>query len=114
MIRKGEASMSSKFQVVKFPGRRLDGESGRMLAPLLAGAWHAGVRTVALDLASVDYIDSLGISVLISQHRKRPEEARIVLCEITDNVRDVLEVTQLFRVFDAFASVKAAESACAN
>jgi anti-anti-sigma factor len=106
--------MSSKFQAVKFPGRRLDGESGRMLAPLLTGAWQTGVKTVALDLANVDYIDSLGISVLISQHRRRPEEARIVLCELTDNVRDVLEVTQLFRLFDAFASVRAAEVACAR
>ena len=103
--------MASGVRTIKFPGRRLDSGSGAALGPLMATAWQDGATAVALDLSSVVYIDSLGISVLISQYRKRPPEGKIVLCALTDYVRDVLEVTQLFRIFDAFDSVEAAAAA---
>jgi anti-sigma B factor antagonist len=103
-----------EFQRIVIRTRRLDGTSAALLAAEFDAAWRTGARVVALDLSAVEEIHSLGISALISQHRKRPGGSRIVLCGLTEYVRDIFEITQLHRVFDVFDSTVAAEiSLCA-
>ncbi len=104
----------AKLAILKFPQRRLDGSSAVVLRPQVAAAWQNGSTVVALDLSDVAYIDSLGISALISEQRRRPKGSRIVFCSVGDYVRDVLEVTQLVGVFDIYANAAAVQVAFAG
>jgi anti-sigma B factor antagonist len=104
---------AGKVEVIRIRTRRLDGGTCLQIRPLLSAAWKRGARTVVIDLSDVVFIDSLGISALISEQRRRPEGARIVVSSLGDFVRDVFEVTQLFQIFDVFASAEAAVASLA-
>lgn len=103
--------MAAKIDVVKVEARKLDSSAAAPLRTKMTEAWETGATVVVLDLSDVVYIDSLGISALISAQRRRPAGSRIVLCSLCDYVRDVLEVTQIIRVFDIYATAEAATTA---
>lgn len=102
-----------KVEVIRIRTRRLDGATCLQIRPLLSAAWKRGARTVVIDMSEVVFIDSLGISALISEQRRRPEATRIVVSALGDFVRDVFEVTQLFEIFDVFATSEAAVASLA-
>jgi anti-sigma B factor antagonist len=97
--------------IVQLECTRLNATAGPHVEAKMAEAWSSGATVAALDFSKVAYIDSMGLSVLISAHRKRPAGARIVLCSLNDYVREVLEITQLVRVFDVYASADAVRNA---
>jgi anti-sigma B factor antagonist len=103
--------MATNVFVVKLEGRKLDSGAAAPLRSKMSKAWESGASIAVLDMTDVTYIDSLGISALISEQRRRPAGHRIVLCSLCDYVRDVLEVTQIIRVFDIYASADAATAA---
>ncbi len=70
---------------------------------------HAGARLFALDLSGVTEIDSYGIAELVSCHTAvTRRDGRLVLCAPSAKVRQVLAVTRLDGVIEAFASEAAA------
>lgn len=104
---------TGKVEVVRVQTRRLDGSTCLTIRPLLSAAWRRGVQTVVIDMSEVRFIDSLGISALISEQRRRPQGTRIVVSSLGDFVRDVFEVTQLYELFDVFGSSDAAVASLA-
>ncbi len=95
-------------ELVRLQCKRLNAAAGPELLDALAKAWARGAMCVALDFSEVVYVDSLGISALIAGYRRRPTGARVVLCSLNDYVREVLEITQLVKVFDVYADGNAA------
>jgi anti-anti-sigma factor len=95
------------IQIVKLECARLNSAAGPEVAQKLSAAWASGATAVAVDFSDVVYIDSLGISALMAAYRKRPQGTRVVLCALNDYVREVLEITQLVRVFDVYVSADA-------
>ena len=106
--------MAKNIHVEKLDMRKLDSSASSSLRRKLTAAWEKDADVVVLDMSDVVYIDSLGISALISEQRRRPKGAAIVFCSLGDYVRDVLEVTQLVRVFDIYADAQAARKALAT
>jgi anti-anti-sigma factor len=98
-------------RLIRLPGPRLDGDMRQRVLPLLNDAWNTGAQSVILDFSDVELIDSLGVSILVTFHRRRPEGARVVCCALSDYVRDVFEIVQLFRLFDVYESANAAKQA---
>ncbi len=82
---------------------RLDGQS----APQLKEMWHSyearGVNNVVLNLQQVDFIDSIGISTLVSgmkQLRARGGDLRLV--GLQPSARSIFELMMLDKVFEIF------------
>jgi anti-anti-sigma factor len=98
-------------RTIRVPGPTLDGQAGHALRVLVEDAQRRGARVVALDFADVRRIDTRGICALVAQHRRLPEGSRIVVCHLDDYVRDILEITQLVRIFDVYESDEAVELA---
>ena len=94
-------------EVIRVTDRRFNHAVARPFAARMAAAWERGATLVALDFTEVVTMDSLGIAALVAAYRARPPGARIVLCGLNDYVRDVLEITQMFRFFDAYATAAA-------
>ncbi len=62
-----------------------------------------------LDLKSVDFIDSSGLSVLVSTLKAVQEKnGEVVLLNPSDEVRSLIELTRLHQVFDIFEDRDAA------
>ena len=60
-------------------------------------------RKVVLNLASVNYIDSGGIGILVSLFTSaRTAGGDIKLANLTKRVGDLLQITKLLTVFDVF------------
>lgn len=97
-----------QIKVVKVPTRRLDATAASTLRGLIEGAFVQGATVLVLDMSEVAYIDSLGLSVLVVEHRRRPEGTRIVLAGMNEYVREVCEITQMYRLFDVYETASAA------
>lgn len=62
---------------------------------------QAGSRTVILDLAQVDRIDAGGLGVLLGLRAwARSKRIQLKLMNLTNRVQQVLELTNLDRVFE--------------
>jgi anti-anti-sigma factor len=88
--------------LVVAPRGRVDSVSSGELERQLVARLDAGARRVVIDLASVDYISSAGLRVLLlAARRLKPPAGTLVLCGLAPGVRTVLELagfTSLFTV----------------
>ena len=98
-------------QTIVIEHRKFDYSIGRVFRDRLQRAWAAGATTIVLDFTQCVSIDSLGVSVLVAAHRERPAGTQIVVCSLSEAVREVLEITRLYRLFDVYASADAARHA---
>ena len=73
---------------------------------------EAGNGKLIIDLSRVSFIDSSGLSVLISAFKLiRAKDGRMLLSGISKNVQTLLELTRLSEIFEMFASTEAAVEA---
>jgi anti-anti-sigma factor len=98
-------------EIITVSSQRLDRAAGQTLVAAAAGAWARGKTTVTIDLEAATELDSFGLSALVSVHRGTPEGARVVLCGLSAAMRDALEVTGLYRLFEIYESETAVEYA---
>jgi anti-sigma B factor antagonist len=67
-----------------------------------------GKRQFILDLEGVEWTNSSGIGALIAAHVTVTRDGgRLVMCNVT-NIRTLLAMTQLIRVFECYDSVEEA------
>ncbi|MFF9024807.1 STAS domain-containing protein [Streptomyces eurythermus] len=77
---------------------------GDVLQPLLSGDEHM----VLVDLSAVTFLDSTGLTMLISAYRTaRSTGARLALIAPSPAVREMLRLTGVDRVVDAYPSLDA-------
>jgi anti-sigma B factor antagonist len=70
---------------------------------------EAGAGKLIVDLSGVSFIDSSGLSVLISAFKLiRTKGGRMLLSGISKNVQTLLELTRLSEIFEMFATTEAA------
>jgi len=57
---------------------------------------------IVIDMSMVSFLDSSGLSVLISilKTLKKYDGAELKLCELTTQPAELMEITQLYNVFD--------------
>jgi anti-sigma B factor antagonist len=80
-------------------------EARAALKRLIVGGRHR----LVLDLQPVDFIDSSGLSVLISALKElKPCNGSIVLLKPSDGVRALIELTRLHQVFAIYEDRDAA------
>ncbi|AZQ11078.1 STAS domain-containing protein [Shewanella khirikhana] len=69
----------------------------------------AGATSLVLDLTQVRYMDSSGLSVLVSVYKRAKElSGDVVLLGPTDGVRALIELTRLHQIFDIYEDRQAA------
>ena len=62
-------------------------------------------KSIVLNLGGVNYIDSGGLGTLVALYTSaRSANANIKLCNLTQRVGDLLQVTKLLTVFDVYDS----------
>lgn len=62
---------------------------------------QAGRRNFAIDLKSVDYIDSSGLGVLVAiQKRALQSGGKVVIKGLQGTVKELFEMTRLTKVFE--------------
>jgi anti-sigma B factor antagonist len=97
--------------VVDMGGKITLGDGSALLRKTVRALLEDDRTHIIINLADVDYIDSSGIGELVhaftSVHNRNGE---LKLLHLTKKVRDLLQITKLYTVFDVFTDEASAVS----
>jgi anti-sigma B factor antagonist len=97
----------------------LSGEVDGSAAAVLTAAYQdaatgdgtQAIDTVVLDFASVDYINSTGIALIVSVlARARAERRKVVACGLSAHYREIFDITRLSDFIELFPDLDHAVS----
>ncbi|MGH9554529.1 MAG: STAS domain-containing protein [Terriglobales bacterium] len=96
--------------VVYCSGRIVFGDEANELREQVKGLLaNQNQKRIVLNLGGVSYIDSGGLGTLVGLYTSaRGQSGDIRLANLTQRVRDQLQITKLVTVFESFDSVDAA------
>jgi anti-sigma B factor antagonist len=101
--------MVSGVTVLDLRGRITLGEPTVALRTRVKQLVEAGRSRILLDLGQVDYIDSVGLSCLISSYATaRSKGGALKLLHLTNHLRGLLQITRLITVFEVFDNLEEA------
>ena len=91
--------------ILDLSGRITIGEGTVVLREQIQRLLANGDRKFLLNLADVDYIDSSGLGELVTAFTTvRNHQGQLKLLNLTRRVQDLLQITKLLTVFEAFNS----------
>ena len=94
---------SGHVTVVDLSGRIVLGDGSALLRKTVRGLLEEQRKLILLNLADVDYIDSSGIGELVSGYTAvKNQGGELKLLQLTKKVRDLLQITKLYTVFEVF------------
>jgi len=89
--------------VLDMEGRITIGEGSVALRSAVRRLLEEGKKNILLNLAGVGYIDSSGIGELVSSYTAiNKEGGQLKLLSLTQKLQDLLTITKLLTVFDAY------------
>jgi anti-sigma B factor antagonist len=94
---------AGKVTVVDLSGRIVLGDGSALLRKTIRALLADQRNNILLNLADVDYIDSSGIGELVSAFTAvKNQSGEMKLLHLTKKVRDLLQITKLYTVFDVY------------
>jgi anti-sigma B factor antagonist len=101
-----EQRIAGDVAIVKVTGDITLGKGGDViLKDKINSLLQQGQRKLVLDLGDVSYVDSAGLGQLVQVHATTTRQGgTLKLLNVTKRLRDLLVVTKLLVVFDAFDS----------
>lgn len=100
---------AGQVTVVDLSGRIVLGDGSALLRKTIRGLLEDKRNRILLNLADVDYIDSSGIGELVSGFTAvKNQGGDLKLLHLTKKVRDLLQITKLYTVFDVFTDERLA------
>lgn len=89
--------------VIDVAGRITLGEGASSLRETIRGLVSQGQKKILLNLGEVSYIDSSGIGELVSAFTTVTNQGgKLKLLGLTKRVKDLLQITKLYTVFEVF------------
>ena len=89
--------------IVDCSGRITLGEGSVILRDTVRDLLAKGNKKILLNLGDVNYIDSSGIGELVSAFTTvKNQGGELKLLNLTKKVKDVLQLTKLYTVFDVY------------
>jgi anti-sigma B factor antagonist len=89
--------------VLDLSGRITLGEGSVQLREAIRDLISKGQKNILLNLGDVNYIDSSGLGELVSAYTtSKNQGASLKLLSLTKKVKDVLQLTKLYTVFDIY------------
>jgi anti-sigma B factor antagonist len=99
----------STVTIVDLSGRITLGEGSALLRTTIRSLLSDGHTRIVLNLADVTYIDSSGIGELLSAFTStKSQGGELKLMNLTKKIRDLLQITRLYTVFDIHGDEDAA------
>ena len=96
--------------VLDLRGRLTLGDGTEALRNRVRKLIQSGYRQIILNLEDVSYIDSVGLSTLVSTYTTtRREGGDMKLLNLTKRVHDLLQITRLSTVFEIYDSLEEAQ-----
>ena len=101
MVLRGTGRQVGDVSVIDVSGRITLGEGSASLRRTIKDLVAQGNSKIILNLEDVDYIDSSGIGELVIAHSTlETAKGELKLLNLTRRVRDIVQITRLFTIFD--------------
>ena len=72
-------------------------------------------QPTVLEMSELEYLSSAGLRViLMAAKRATQTQGRLLLCQLQDNVREVLEISGFLKILDVHPDMQAARGALAT
>lgn len=95
--------------VLRIEQSRVDAHSAGELGRAITGLFAAAKSKVLVDLSQVDFMDSSGLAALITGHKSASASGfALRLAGLRPQVKSIIELTRLHRVFEIFPTVEQA------
>lgn len=95
--------------MVDLSGRIALGEGSALLRKTIRDLLEGGNTRIILNLGDINYIDSSGIGELVSGFTAvRSRQGELKLLNLTKKVKDLLQITKLFTVFEVYTDEREA------
>jgi anti-sigma B factor antagonist len=92
---------AGSVMIVDISGRIELGEESAALRDMVCDLLSKGQKQILLNLGDVHYIDSSGLGTLVSAFTSvRKQGGELKLVNLTNKVRDLMQITKLYTVFD--------------
>jgi anti-sigma B factor antagonist len=86
-------------------GSLIGGRETDELKQSLTKLLNDGHRRIIVDLGKVDYLNSTALGTLVSAHTSYTKQgAKIKLCNVNKNIKNIFVITKLTLVFDVLES----------
>lgn len=85
--------------IVKPAEQALDAYAAAGFREHMATCIQQGRRTIVLDLAMVNFLDSTGLGAIVSSLKRLDGDGIMVICNVGEMVMDVFRLTRMDRVF---------------
>lgn len=96
---------SGDVAIVDVSGRITLGDGSGILRDTVKSLIDKGQKNILLNLGDVSYIDSAGLGELVGSYATVTNQGgQIKLLNAQSKVRDVLQVTKLYTVFEVFTN----------
>ena len=91
--------------ILELNGRLTIGEGDELLRDKINSMLQQGHRKLLLNLGDVPYVDSAGLGQMVSTlSTVKRQGGSLKLLHLTKRIQDLLSITKLLTVFDAFDS----------
>ncbi|MCP4143820.1 MAG: STAS domain-containing protein [bacterium] len=98
-------SAHDSIMVLKLSGKIMGGSDHDLFHDEIKGLVADGIVDVVLNMHKVNWINSTGLGVLVSgYHTVKKNEGSMKICEVSDRIDSILNITQLKLVFDTYDS----------
>jgi anti-sigma B factor antagonist len=95
-------------RILDCSGKITLGEGTMSIRNTVRDILQSGVKKIVLNLADINYIDSAGVGELVSTYTSVVNGGgQLKLLKLTKKIREVLTLTKLLTVFEAFDDEKA-------
>lgn len=95
--------------VIELKGKVMGGPDAEAFRDTLHNLIEEGKTNVIVDLSNVKFMNSSGLGILIGGlTTMRNADGDLKICAATDNIRSMLMVSQLLKVFDHYDTLEEA------
>lgn len=92
--------MSNSSRVLT-PEGLIDNAGGTQLRREVSELLDAGIEKILIDFANITFIDSSGLGAIVAiLQRVRTKGANLYICSLNDQVKMIMELTKMDKVFD--------------
>jgi anti-anti-sigma factor len=79
----------------------IDTAGGAQIRQDVGDRLEAGVETILLDLTNISFMDSSGLGAMVTTlQRVRAKGSKLYLCSLNDQIKIILELTKMDKVFN--------------
>ena len=91
----------SKSSKILEPIGLIDNAGGTQLRREVSELLDADIEAILIDFANISFMDSSGLGAIVTiLQRVRTKGANLYLCSLNDQVKMIMELTKMDKVFD--------------